>query len=1146
MALQFILGNSGSGKTSYIQNELIRLAKESPKKSFFMIVPEQFTMQTHRKLVELHPGHSLFNIDVLSFGRLSHRVFDELGGVSCRVLEETGKSLILRRVAQEKAQELTVLKKNMTKMGYIGEVKSLISELAQYSVTPSQLREAAEKLPKGSFSYKLNDVTAMYQGFLEFMEGRFTTAEETLSLLSDVVGQSALLKGSVIALDGFTGFTPLQSQLLKKLLAVSGQMYVTATMDVRESPYRCSGVHELFYMSKKMVRSLQKMADALHIPVSEPIFLGHTEKSRFASSDALFFLEQNLFRSPKERHALPKEDAAIQISSLKGPREEFHCAAREIARLVRVKGYRYREIAIVCGNLPGYVNYAKEVFAEYRIPLFIDQKTTVAYHPFIEFLRAALEVVLHDFSQDGVFRYLRSGLSGILREDVDRLENYCLAAGIRGYRKWKEPFCYLPRGYEEESLSALNETRKKVMDAFEGLYASLKEKGITVEGQTMAFYRFIRERDAQMWLKRKEEAYTAAGDLKNAKEYAQIYRIVMDLLDKLVELLGDEAMSLKEYAAILDAGYEAAKVGILPPGYDRVVFGDIERTRLEDVRALFFVGINDGVIPKKEGEGGILSQVEREALGKLDLELAPSVRERAFMQKFYLYLSLTKPSERLYLSYARVDGEGKALKSAYLIHTIVKMYENLSVREVEEEPFLARIVTPENSRELFVTGLTSAAEWAREGKEEEISHWAALCRWYEAQGFWKEEALRLIDAARFRHTDTPISSAVTRLLYGTVLENSVTRLEAFAACAFSHFLSYGLRLKEREESGFYAVDMGNVFHEALERYANGMKERKHSWFTITEEESDALIAEALEQTILANHNLALFETARSQYAKERMGRILKRTVGALLHQVRQGKFTPDSFEVSFSNAEDLQSVNFRLSEEEKMRLRGRIDRIDTYQKDDTLYVKVIDYKSGGTSFQFLNVYYGLQLQLVVYMNAALEMMKKRHPGSDVVPAGIFYYHVNDPLVEAEEALSEDELRKRIFKELKLNGVVNEDREALEGLDGSLRESGVSSDVIPVGLNKDGSLKKTSKTMSAKDFAAMSAYVNETILRLGQRMTSGEASVSPYALAEKTGCDYCEFRSVCQFDPRLPGFAYRRLEELSKEELLEQMRGEEGP
>lgn len=1140
MALQFIFGNSGSGKTHFISHKVVELAADSPKKNFLFLVPEQFTLQTQRELAAVHKNHSILNIDVLSFNRLAYRIFDELGSFRGQVLEETGKNLVLRRVAEEKADELTVLKKNITKMGYIEELKSLISELSQYNVAPSQLLDASENILDGSFSHKLHDVQIMYQGFLDFLEGRFVTAEEILELLTDVAGQSEILKGSVIFFDGFTGFTPIQNLLLNRLFAIAEEVYVTVTIDVRESFYQCAGSHELFAMSKKMIKSLREMADRIHIPVREPIVLPHSKESRFGHSKELLFLEQNLFRQKGTRFTL-SDEPDLKLYSFKNPRAELHFVAREINRLTQ-EGFHYREIAVVCGDLAGYANYAKEVFAKYRIPLFLDQKSTALFHPFVEFLRAALETVLYDFSMESIFRYLRSGLSQIPDKEVDILENYCLAAGIRGYRKWKEACCYLPKGYDEESLMAVNEIREKAAGQFADFYDIMKEKNLTVEQRTKAFYRFICDRDAERQLKQRELAYEQAGDLKNAKEYAQIYQIIMDLFDKMAELLGGETIPLEEYARILDSGYEAAKVGIIPPGYDRLVFGDIERTRLEHIKALFFVGVNDGIIPKAQGADGILSAAEREQLAGFNLELAPTVREQTFIQKFYLYLTLTKPSEKLYLSYARVSGDGSAMRSSYLIHTILKLYENLSICEVEDEPFLERIATPESSRGLLVEGLQSAAEWKRKKREDEIRCWSALCRWYLSKEEWRQEAKRLFEAAKYVYADMPISASVTKALYGVELENSVTRLENFASCAFAHFLTYGLNLKERIESGFYAVDYGNIFHDALQLFAEGIRQNNYSWHTITKEESESLLEESMALALEKNHNLALYENARSNYAKERMRRILKRTVHALLYQVRQGRFTPDEFEVSFSYTEDLNAVNFRLSEEERMRLRGRIDRIDTLKENEKLYVKIIDYKSGNTSFQFLNVYHGLQLQLVVYMNAALELMEKRYPEITAVPAGIFYYHVNDPMVEADETLVEEELNEKIFRELKLNGVVNADRDVIESLDVSLREGeGKNSSVIPVGINKDGSLKKTSKTLTAEDFGALSSYVNETILHLGQRIIQGDIGSNPYSLDGKTGCDYCEFKSVCQFDVRAPGYAYRKLEELSEEELLFRIR-----
>lgn len=1143
MGLQFIFGNSGSGKSRYVNEKVIKESEEHPKANYLVIVPEQFTMQTQKELVHIQKNHSIMNVDILSFQRLAYRIFDELGIQNRLVLEDTGKNLVLRRIAEEKKNELKILKGNITKMGYISEMKSFISELMQYNITPEQLADAKQQLKSGSFTYKLEDILTVYQGFMDFIEKKYITAEEILQLLIHVAPDSAILKDSIVVLDGYTGFTPIQNQLLEEMMKLVKTMYVTVTIDSRENPYHCRGEHELFAMSKKMIYTLMKMAERTHLEVEEPYVCEDKSKGRFCNSQELYFLEQNLFRSRYQRMEM-KDTQAIEIYSLLNPKEELDFIARKIERLVRTKGYRYKDMAVVCGDISVYGNYANEVFSVYHIPIFLDQKLNILFHPFIEFLRAVLAMIENRFSYESVFRYLRTGLSGIKTEDIDELENYVLAAGIKGYKKWSERFCYQPGGLDEEDLDRINQTRETLMEQFVDIYEGFQKTTATVREQSVLLYQFICGRKIEQQLKEKEMELEQAGDLKSSREYAQIYKIVMDLLDKMVELLGDEVVTKKEYAQILDAGLEAAKVGIIPPGYDRVVIGDMERTRLDDVKVLFLVGANDGNIPKAGGTDGIVSQMEREKLKEAEIELAPGVREKSFIQKYYLYMVLTKPSDALYISYARVSGDGKTLRKSYLIGMIRKLFDNLPIQEIEEEPLENFLITPESSMRILAEGLQKAEHWIGQKEEEKIKVWEALYRFMDSHKEYRMKVEELVKAANTKNTAQPIAAAVTKAMYGTVLENSVSRLERFAACAFSHFMIYGLRLRERELASFEAVDYGNIFHGVLEKYARKVQQGEYTWFNLPEEVSDTYLEDALSDTLEENHNLALYENARSSYTIVRIRRILQRTIWALKKQVQKGTFEPDSFEVSFHYAQDLDSVNFKLSEEEKLHLGGRIDRIDTLKKENQVYVKVIDYKTGNTTFSFLNIYYGLQLQLVVYMNAALEIIGKKNAGKEMVPAGMFYYHVKDPFIEKDEELSDEELREEILKELKLNGLVSEEKEIYENMDLNLKDAGsCKSDIIPIALNKDGTIKKTSKAVGRDVFENMSDYVNETIATIGKKILSGDVSVEPYELDHRSACDYCEFHAICQFDRRIPGYDYRHLGKLSEEEILEKMKKE---
>ncbi len=1113
MSLQLIFGGSGSGKSDYVYEKILEQSGREQDRTFFVLVPEQFTMQTQRELVRRQENHSIMNVDVVSFPRLAWRIFDELGMGHVNILEETGKNLLLRRVAEEQQENLQLIKASMKKTGYISEVKSVISELTQYRILPEQLDIFVQDEKQSPlFRYKIQDIQTMYQGFVDYLEGRFITAEELLEVLAREAGKSRILKDSVLVLDGFTGFTPVQYHLLETLLRLTKEIQVTITLDEREDPFRCEGIQELFYMSKKTVGTLLKIAEDNRIDVKEPCWIRHTQRSRFSGSPALLWLEQNLFR-PKPCACCQDVSQEIKLYSLANPRQELQFIAREIHRLVREHGYRYKDIAIVCGDVEMYGNYAGEIFDTYEIPLFLDARKNIVFHPMTEFLKQSLSLIEQDFSYEAVLGYLRCGLCGWDVEDVDLLENYLLAENIRGLKKWQKSWVRRGPVQCQEELERINGLRARLVEEFEPLWEVFHKKEgkyHTVLESSRALYLLLCQLEVEEQLKEYEERFQAEGETALAKEYAQIYKIVMDLLDKMVELLGDERMSVREYREILEAGLEAAAVGIIPPGYDRVVFGDIERTRLSNIKVLFFAGVNDGLIPKAAEHGGIISQADREWFAAHGMELAPTDRERSFIQKFYLYLNLTKPSEKLYITWFRVSQDGKETRKSYLVSAILKMFPEQNPVRVEETFGLQQIVTPGSSLKFFVEGL----KLARKGKI--YPEWKGLYQWYMRQEAWREKLLPFLDAVFYQYQSRPMAPEITRALYGTVLENSVTRLEQFSACAFRHFLQYGLKLEERRLGEFAPVDMGTMFHEALERYSHHMEQAGYHWFDVPEEVEEELMNQSIEETLGAGFDSMLFQEARTAYLVERMKRILKRTVQAIAEQIKPSHFSPEGYEISFSFAQHLDAVNFVLSEEEKMRLRGRIDRIDTKKTEQQVYVKVVDYKSGNREFQLLSLYHGLQLQLVVYMNSAVELMKRKYPGKEVVPAGMYYYHLDDPMIDGTGTMTDGEIREKILEELKLKGVAGEE--------------------------EDGSVSRKVKKAGKEEFQILSRYVNHKIQDIGRKIFDGEIGAQPYQLGDQTGCDYCPYHGICGFDSASFGCDYRKLENIrEEEEILEKMR-----
>ena len=1148
MGLQFYFGGSGAGKSRRLHEDILSMAKCEPEKNFLILVPDQFTMQTQVDLVKASDCGGIMNIDVLSFGRLAHRIFEETGYDSKPVLDDTGKSLVLRRVAGRLKDNLPVIGKNLNKIGYIHEVKSAISEFMQYGLDVGQVGELAEfSKERGALYYKLKDLKMIYQGFQEYIEDRFVTTEETLELLTGAVGKSEIIRNSVVVFDGFTGFTPIQYRLIQELMRLTDEVIVSITIDIREDPFRMGGEQELFYLSKKTVKDLCRLAREADVRRKDDVFIRNSPLPRFRDSKVLAHLEQNLFRYPAAVWQEKGKEHEIQITEAVNPAQEVKEVCIRIKKLVLEEGYSYRDIAVVTGNLETYGDYLEREAQMYDIPLFMDRTRGLMLNPFIEYIRSALKIVLCNFSYETVFHYLRCGLVDFEPEEIDLLENYVLALGIKGRKKWEQAFVRKGRAIPEEEcgdekelkevqkLARLNRVRERLMQQL----APLLEKKKTAGELVRTLYDFIVAGQVQEKLAVYEQYFMENKEPEKSREYAQIYRLVMELLEQIVSLLDEEPMTLQEFADILDAGFQEIEVGTIPGSVDRIVAGDMERTRLKQVKILFFLGVNDGNIPKGSSKGGIISDIDREFLQQSDFELAPTPRQQMYIQRLYLYMNMTKPSQRLYISFSRISSDGKSIRPSYLIDTIREMFPWLGIKKADVmETSLMQIVGKKDGLSLLSGELREYAK-GRKGclSEEEL---ISLYHLYEQDETYRDYAGKLAEAAFKQYEHKPLAKAVARALYGRMLENSVSRLEKYASCAYAHFLQYGLMLREREEFGFEQVDLGNIFHGVLEAFAGKLSQNHYTWFDFPDEEGDRLLKEALLECTLEYGETVLYSNARYEYMVERMYRILKRTIRTLRAQLQEGDFVPASFEMSFSHVEDLQAVNIALSEDERMKLRGRIDRIDTCEDEEHVYVKVIDYKSGNRKFDLAALYYGLQLQLVVYMNVAKEVIKEKHPGKEIVPAALLYYHVDDPLISAEGELSAEEVNKALLKELRTTGIVNQDERVVTLLDKNFTDKSL---VVPVERKKDGSFSAHSSIIAKEDYEIVSAFVDHKIRQFGKQILNGDMEINPCEQSGRESCTYCVYKGICDFEPGIPGYRERVLKSLPEDELLARMQEE---
>lgn len=1185
MSLQFILGSSGAGKSHMLYEEIINKSIQNPKSNYLVIVPEQFTLQTQKDIVSLHPLNGTMNIDILSFMRLAYRVFDEVGGNDKPVLEDAGKSMILRKVVAAKKNQLLLFSKDADKKGFIGELKSLISEIYQYSIdekTIENMMESANKKPM--LKNKLHDILEIYKGFRDFLKDHYITAEEILDVLCEVIEKSEIIKESIICLDGFTGFTPAQYKLLKILMKQAKKVIVTLTVDIRALNNEKIQEFELFALTRKTKAKLESIVEEEGIPKEKDILVGlisenkykragnnrdefMTERTghinhsvdrpvieiprRFAGEGGLAALERQVFRYPYRAYEKQIDDVSIYVA--KDPKSEVSFVIREILNLIRTKGYRYQDIAIITGDINGYGRILSRELDKLSIPVFIDNKKEILSNPFVELIRSALSIIEANFDYESVFRYLRCGMVSIPMEEVDILENYVIAMGIRGKKNYEKEWTRTFRGQDAGELNIINEVKNRLYEEILPLYEVFADKDSTVEVMTRALYEFGEARNVQEGLSTYLEDFEKKNMLLEAKEYEQIYEVVISLYEKMAELLGEDKISITEYIEILDAGLMETKVGLIPPVLDPLVVGDLERTRLRDVKALFFIGLNDCNIPRNSGSGGILSDHDRQLLEKSQFEMSPTKRQAAYTEQFYLYLMLTKAKERLYISYSKLGEDGKTLRPSYLIDTVKQILPKIVIEEEEErdkdKPFgeedMDKILGSDKGLSYLIEGLRLYS------LNEMPDVWKELYTYYLNQEEYKDKIKHFVEAVFYVNKERGIGRQAAKNLFGDILQGSVTRFEKFAECAFAHFVQYGLELNERQEYKIAMPDIGNLFHTAIELYSRRLANSPYNWHTISDDLREQWTEECVKIACEDYGNSILKSSKRYEYIVTRVQRITSRTLWALTEQIRRGEFEPIGFEVFFGEDNGLSTLNLELEHGEMLKLRGRIDRLDIYEEKDKLQVRVIDYKSGATSFDLKKLYYGLQIQLALYMNAAMELMSKEYE-KEIIPAGILYYNIDDPFVNKGDNIPEE-----MLKLLKMNGIINDSKEVIirhdksflkgdnNSEDGNSGEKEISPSVksliVPVETNKDGFLTKRSSTANVSELNNIGEYVKNEVKESGEKILEGDTSITPYKMDKKSACDYCPYRSICGFDNTIEGYEYKKLKSFSKEEIWEKIK-----
>ena len=1145
MSIQFVFGGAGAGKTEYMLRQMLREAPRDFQKQWILVVPEQDTLAMQRRILA-HPenrGHGILNIDVMSFQRMAYRVFEEKGITLPRIIDDLGKIMILREVLGKLSPQLSLYKSQLNKPGFLDELKSQISEFYQYRILPEMLRLVAERSDSPYVKSKLQDLAMIYEAFLSYMESHgFMAEEELLDRLYEALPDSHIFDGAALLFDGFTGFTPVQLRVLEELLpkADALQFALCLREDEREQVYEKCGPEALFYLTCQTVQKLSAMAAQLQVPVLPEIDLNRYDAitgvprdtkaplPRFQQAPALGVIEQKLYRSALSDNvfdsAAPVSD--VEIWEAPDQKSEIEAIAAEIEKAVREEGLCYQDIGILLTAPSDYRDLIFKTFSEAGIPYFFDDAGSLLDSPFAEVMRAALEAVDQSFGFDPVLRFLRALPKDTAAEEneIDLFDNYLREKGLRGVSAYQKTW---------EQYEAL---RLKWMTPLLTMYEATKTRNTPVAARVEALRQLLGELRAEEKVSAMASRLEKEGEQNRAEALRQSITVLYEVLDRLAELLGTLPISRGEFREVLDAGIQEASVRMIPATIDQVVVGDMTRSRFLSPKRFFLAGANASLLPKADAGKKLLGDRERHLFREADIELAPDRMEDALVGRFYIYRALLNPSERLVLSYPLKGRAGKALKPAGLLNELRTILPGLPARQLENtrrEIYTEKELLRELSRAMpLLLEQFSAGETGTQKEEQKEAQEMDLLRLLYETPEGREKARQLLAAAFTCYTESRLTLEAAKALYGELISGSVTRLELFNGCAFAHFLKYGLGLTERKSYEVQAFDLGTLYHAAIEKAFRLAASEKRELWEYDEAELRTLCGQAVEQAAAECGEKLLNDSARNRYLIRKLRDITETTLLTLAEQLRRGDFRTRELEKSF----DLVRAGLRL--------KGRIDRVDLCEDAERVYVRVIDYKSGKTAFDLNKVYEGLQLQLATYLNVMLTNLRNRYPEKEIVPSGMLYYHIDDPILPYVPGEDAEELSRDRLRALRMDGLINTDRESVRHMD---REAVKESDILPLTL-KDGEADPRKKSAaSTAMFRALERFVNARLQQDGERIRGGEIGIHPIQEnKQRSNCSFCPYHAVCCFDPRIAGFRYRKLGNLSAEEIWGELTREDMP
>jgi ATP-dependent helicase/nuclease subunit B len=1104
--LTLVLGRAGTGKTAFVMDDLKAKTAQHMTRLLY-IVPEQYSHDAERQLLRICGDSLSLHGEVLSFSRLCSRVFAETGGSASTLLDDGGRLLLMSRALSAVAGKLELYGKAEQKEDFLEQLVALSKEFKSACITPDTLASAAAR-SKSPLKEKLDDLSLILGAYDGFFNNESPNPDDRLSRLVHVLGESALLTGGHIYVDGFTDFTAQELRVLEELLRLDADMTVCLTCDSLAFDGTESG-EELFEPSRKTALYLRRLAEQAGVPVKIIKRIAGSGKK----APELQYLEKELFLYNDVR--FEADCTAVELHKASTAATECEYAASKVLALVR-SGCRYRDIAVSVCDFDAYGPLAENIFEKYDIPVYINKKSAVNQKPPVALIEYAFDILTNGWDHSSVFRYLKTGMTGIEPSDCDLLENYVLQWNLRG-GIWtrEEDWSLPPSGFERDfsgddelKLESINALRRAVTAPLTALGKALRRAG-TFGDKLKALYNFLETIGLSLRIEEKAEVFSQSGDIQRAGEYRQLWDILVRAMDQFSDILGKAAGSNAEFLRLWKLLISQYDIGSIPVSLDRVGLGDLSRQRRRDLKCLLVIGATDDALPKSGNAGGLLSAGERSALLSLGIAVSGTAEERLYRELNSVYAAFTLPTDKLIVSWPQSGPGGGEKRPSFIVKRLKAMF---SLTEQADRDFDFRLAALRPCFELAASA---------PNRPDSMAAAAAFVFFNETDGLLLKTAAKAADLSR-----GSLTGGAAERLYGRDLVMSASRVDKFYSCRYLYFLQYGLNAKPRKPAGFDAPTAGTFVHYILENVTRDLRE-SGGFADVDEERCRALTAHYVSEYVRDVLHEFKDKSSRFKYLFNRLVGDVSFIVLDMVRELRNSDFSPVDFELEFSDTGDI-PPHLIADEVSRLKVKGFVDRVDGWEHDGKLYLRVVDYKTGKKTFRLSDVWYGMNMQMLIYLFALSKNGSEKYQ-KEIVPAGVLYAPARDELIPAPRNANPEDIDELRLKRLKRSGLILCDERVVEAM-----EHGGNKKYLPVRLSKEGAL--TGDSLAAlEQLGKLSAHIDTMLLQIAAGVRKGSIAAEPYYKnGNDNACLFCDYRPACRFSEK-DGDRRRYLKKLSTDE-----------